>query len=85
MDVAVALGWPVTPAGASGIVAFLNKPDADVEAILARLGARLHEYAVPQEIRLLSQFPLNQNGKVDRRALLRMLESESASEDAANK
>ena len=51
---------------------------ADVEAILGRLSTRLHPYAVPREIRLVPHFPLNQNGKVDRKALFRMLECESA-------
>jgi amino acid adenylation domain-containing protein len=72
---AVALGWPRTPSGAAGIVAFIDKPDADVQAILATLKETLPNVMVPREIRVLDRFPLNTSGKVDRRQLLAMLEA----------
>lgn len=76
-DQAVAIGWPKTPTGVSGIVAFLGKPDGDVEEIRERLKAKLPRHMVPGEIRFMKDLPLNQNRKVDRGALLKMLEESS--------
>ena len=70
---AVALGWPLTPSGAAGIVAFVVDARLDADQIRTRLKAKLPAYAVPREIRFLPQLPLNSNGKVDRKALLEVL------------
>ena len=72
---AVALGWPRTASGAAGIVAFIDKPEADIPAILASLRQALPSVMVPREIRVLERFPLNASGKVDRRQLVAMLEA----------
>src|SRR5436309_3105962 len=74
IDAAVALGWPMTSSGAEGIVAFLGDRSADVEAIRERLKRRLPGYMVPSEFHVLNALPLNSNGKVDRKSLLKMLE-----------
>ena len=74
VDVAVALGWPITSAGAGGIVTFLTDKSVDPAAIRARLQAKLPSYEVPREIRFVPEMPLNANGKVDRKALLKILE-----------
>ena len=73
VDVAIAVGWPVTASGADGIVGFLGADSADVAAIRARVIARLPPYMHPSELRLVADFPLNANGKVDRKALLKAL------------
>lgn len=73
-DAVVALGWPVTPVGVGGIVAFVADSGANVDDIISRLKRRLPSYMVPREIRLLSELPLNANRKVDRKALARLLE-----------
>ena len=73
-DVAIALGWPITPNGAGGIVAFLDDTSLDAEGLRNKLKAKLPAYAVPRQIHLLPQLPLNPNGKVDRKALLNILE-----------
>jgi non-ribosomal peptide synthetase component F len=72
----IALGWPVSVSGAGGVVAFIGQEKLDVEKLKTRLSARLPEYMVPREIRLLNSLPLNANGKFDRKALLRLLEDE---------
>jgi amino acid adenylation domain-containing protein len=77
VQMAVAIGWPPTPSGADSIAAFLGAPGGDLAAIRERLNARLPGYMRPREIRFLSEFPLNANGKVDRGALRRMLEEGS--------
>jgi len=72
-DLAVALGWPVTPSGANGVVGFLKGPVGTHREIIAGLQRRLPEYMVPKELRIVVDFPLNSNGKIDRKALFNML------------
>jgi acyl-coenzyme A synthetase/AMP-(fatty) acid ligase len=73
-DAVVAVGWPPTPSGAGGVVAFVGELDHDVDAILAGVRRRLAPYMVPRELRLLAELPLNANGKYDRKTLLKSLE-----------
>jgi non-ribosomal peptide synthetase component F len=77
VDVAIAVGWPVTASGADGIVGFLGAEQADTAAIRQRVIARLPPYMHPSELRLVSEFPLNANGKVDRKALLASLATQA--------
>jgi acyl-coenzyme A synthetase/AMP-(fatty) acid ligase len=74
-DMVVAVGWPVTPSGASGVVAFAANAHVGVDTILVRLKQKLPSVMVPREIHLLDDFPTNPNGKVDRKALLNRLSS----------
>jgi amino acid adenylation domain-containing protein len=77
VDAAVALGWPKTPGGAKGVEGFIaTKTPVDVDAVLERMEQQLPRYMVPRTIHLLDAFPLNQNGKIDRKALLARLEAE---------
>ena len=71
----VAIGWPLDTTGASGVVAFIGGSTVDAEVLRARLSERLPYYMVPHTVRLLSQLPLNANGKFDRKHLTAMLES----------
>lgn len=73
-EMAIAVGWPVSLSGADGIVAFVDRPGLDLQHLRSRLKTRLPSYAVPRDIRFLSKLPLNANGKVDRKALVRLLE-----------
>lgn len=72
----VAVGWPRTASGAAGIVAFIADPSVDTVALLKRISARLPDYMIPRELRLLEELPLNANGKRDRNALVASLEAE---------
>jgi non-ribosomal peptide synthetase component F len=74
VDVAVALGWPITRSGADGLVAFIGDRTVDVAAVREKLAKRLPPYAVPRQIYALAEFPLNPNGKIDRSALANGLE-----------
>ena len=76
VDGVVALGWPVTSSGADGIGVFLQSDVVDVKILQQELKSALPTYMVPRSIRLLSQFPLNANGKFDRGALMNLLRKE---------
>ena len=73
---AIAVGWPLTPSGAAGIVAFIASRSVDTVQLRRALSERLPEYMVPRELRLVGELPLNANGKRDRKAMLSMLEAE---------
>lgn len=79
VDVAIAIGWPMTASGADGIVAFIGSEARDTSEIRARVITRLPPYMHPSIIRTVVEFPLNANGKVDRKALFELLVRESAS------
>jgi amino acid adenylation domain-containing protein len=73
---AVAVGWPPTQSGAAGIVAFIADTSLDKIGLRRALSARLPDYMVPRELRLVKELPLNANGKRDRGALLSTLEAD---------
>lgn len=75
-DAVVAVGWPVTAVGASGIEAFVGDERADAEELRLRLRALLPGQMAPRRVHVLPELPLNDNGKFDRKALTRMLEQE---------
>lgn len=75
VESAVVVGWPFTASGATRLVAFLAGADLDTRDIRESLRTQLPAYAVPHEIRVLPELPLNANGKIDRNALLRSLET----------
>lgn len=72
-EVAIAVGWPVTSAGADSIVVFISNADADLGEIQKLGKTRLPSYMAPRQVRHVDSFPLNSNGKVDRKALLALL------------
>jgi acyl-coenzyme A synthetase/AMP-(fatty) acid ligase len=73
-DEVVAVGWPRTATGASGIVAFVSSLTIDPEIALEVARRRLPAVMVPRQLRVLAELPLNPNGKIDRNALLQSLE-----------
>ena len=74
-DEVVAVGWPPTTSGASGVVGFVARAKAEAAEIRARLKEMLPGVMVPKDLRLMDELPLNVNGKVDRKALLETLKS----------
>lgn len=71
MQGAVAVGWPPTPGGASGIVAFLQAGAVDVADLKRRLKARLPRHMIPSDIQFVDEWPLTTSGKIDRNYLIR--------------
>jgi acyl-CoA synthetase (AMP-forming)/AMP-acid ligase II len=72
-DFAVALGHPKSDAGYDAIVGFVAGVELTPKALRAAVATRLPAYMVPAKCHVLAAFPLNDNGKVDRKALAAML------------
>jgi acyl-coenzyme A synthetase/AMP-(fatty) acid ligase len=76
----VAVGWPRTESGADGIEVFLETAEGfDIKALAMQLKETLPAYMLPRNILVLNRFPLNPNGKYDRKALLSILEKKFGS------
>ncbi len=71
----VALGWPTTGSGADGIEVFLETDSFDTKALMSQLKGKLPVYMLPRNVLVLRRFPLNANGKYDRKALQLILEN----------
>jgi hypothetical protein len=68
LDGVVALAWPTSASGADRPEAFLEAERFDTKTLLAELQSILPAY-VPSNTGIFQYFPLNANGKYDRRAL----------------
>jgi amino acid adenylation domain-containing protein len=75
----VALGWPTTESGADGIEVFLEADGFDTNALAIQLKEKLPVYMLPRNLLVLRRFPLNANGKYDRKALQLILETKFGS------
>jgi D-alanine--poly(phosphoribitol) ligase subunit 1 len=73
-----AVAWPIESGSASGVVGFLVSYQGSEEEIKNALRQRLPSYMVPARVHVLPKLPLNNNGKVDRSALVKMLERGAA-------
>jgi mycobactin phenyloxazoline synthetase len=62
--------WPMlSPGNAGGCVAFIGGPEANTAAIVRACAGELPDYMVPTKILFCPDLPINENGKVDHRAL----------------
>lgn len=69
-----AVAIPVTNAqGMSQIDIVLEKETTNKDTIIAGLKDRLPSYMVPTEVHFITPFPLNVNGKIDRKALTKTI------------
>jgi amino acid adenylation domain-containing protein len=73
VDAVVAVGWPRSASGASGVEAFLADT-VDTDGLRTRLAQVLPDYMIPKRMHVLDALPLNSNGKFDRPALVQLLE-----------
>ena len=74
-DLVAAVAWPLEGSGASGIVAFICGASETTEDIIDECKNSLPSYMVPKSVRNMDSFPLNANGKVDRKALQQLLKN----------
>ena len=71
----VAVPWPIADGSADGVVAFLcSGSSLDELNILNRCRETLPGYMVPRSIYRVEEMPLNGNGKIDRKKLVKLLE-----------
>jgi amino acid adenylation domain-containing protein len=77
---AVAVPWPTREGAAEGLVAFVSGMDKlDEKYVLQACREILPDYMVPRTVCLVSEIPLNHNGKTDRQKLiLQMLEDRNS-------
>jgi D-alanine--poly(phosphoribitol) ligase subunit 1 len=69
-----AIAWPQSAGTATGLVAFVSGFDGNVATVKDEIARRLPFYMLPSHIQPCSELPLNNNGKVDRNALSRLLD-----------
>jgi D-alanine--poly(phosphoribitol) ligase subunit 1 len=69
-----AVAWPLTDALATGIVAFHCSPGITREEVREGMKKRVPDYMVPQRVYQLDVLPVGTTGKIDRKALIRMLD-----------
>ncbi|MGA2073596.1 MAG: AMP-binding protein [Terriglobia bacterium] len=73
-----AVAWPVEYGSAQGLVAFISGTECPPSVVREEMKKRVLRFLVPQEVRVLDALPLNPSGKIDRKALLGLLRSDSA-------
>jgi amino acid adenylation domain-containing protein len=73
-DMVAAVAWPLVDSRATGIVAFHCAPGVTRDAAREEMKKRVPDYMVPQRIHYLDALPLGATGKIDRKALVRMLD-----------
>ena len=68
-----AVAWPQEGGSASGIVAFLGGFTGATSELRAEMQKRLPYHMVPTRFHVLTELPLNSNGKIDRKQLVESL------------
>jgi len=76
-ELAACVAWPLVDGAAQGLVAFVSGSALSATEIGAALRERLPPTMTPRRVVLLPSMPLSANGKLDRRALLDLLESQA--------
>jgi amino acid adenylation domain-containing protein len=83
-DMACAVAWPVSHGSAQGIVGFCAGGNVTAEDVRTALRERLPPHMVPSRVEVLNTLPLNGNGKIDRKALLTMLDESQVRSELAS-
>ncbi len=76
-DIVGSVAWPLADGMARGIVSFVNAASIDAPRTLEALKSRLPPYMLPSRIIALNALPLSANGKVDRKALRQLLDTQA--------
>ncbi len=77
-DSVAVVAWPMNHGSAQGLIAFVTDKSLDLKNVKGLLRSRIQSYMVPRRIVCLERLPLNLNGKVDRKALVKLLEETSS-------
>jgi amino acid adenylation domain-containing protein len=75
---AVVVGWPIVDGSAQRLLAFVTGAGINAKSLSDSCRASLPDYMVPESVRIVPEFPLNANGKVDRAALIERFVSTEA-------
>jgi D-alanine--poly(phosphoribitol) ligase subunit 1 len=73
-DMVAAVAWPLTEGRAEGVVAFHCAPGVTRDQVREEMKKRVPDYMIPKRVHLLDALPLGSTGKIDRKALTRMLD-----------
>ncbi len=73
-DSVAAVAWPLTDHRATGIVAFHCAPGVTRDEVREEMKKRVPHYMIPHRVYILDALPLGSTGKIDRKALTRMLD-----------
>jgi D-alanine--poly(phosphoribitol) ligase subunit 1 len=73
-DTVAAVAWPMQHGTADKLIAFVSSPTRPIAAASDALKDRLPAYMIPARIHQMDEMPMNVNGKIDRKALYRMLD-----------
>ena len=73
-DSVAAVAWPLEDQRATGLVAFHCAVGVTHDVVREGMKKRVPNYMVPQQVHRLDELPLGSTGKVDRKALLRLLD-----------
>jgi D-alanine--poly(phosphoribitol) ligase subunit 1 len=73
-DMVAAVAWPLVDSRATGIVAFHCALGVTRDTARDEMKKRVPDYMVPQRIHYLDALPLGATGKIDRKALVRLLD-----------
>jgi amino acid adenylation domain-containing protein len=74
LDGVVAVGWPLTPSGCSGVEVFVEGQVNQRDSLRSAAADLLPDYMVPKRFHCMDRLPRNSNGKFDRKAILHLLE-----------
>jgi amino acid adenylation domain-containing protein len=75
-DLVAAVAWPYDGSRATGIVAFHCAPGVTRDEVRKEMKKRVPDYMIPQRVHCLDALPLGSSGKIDRKALIRLLDED---------
>ncbi len=81
VDTVATVAWPIKEGLAEGIVAFVSQSKVCLNKIQSILRENLPPWVLPREILSLEEIPLTANGKIDRKALVKLLSERSPNSD----
>jgi len=73
-DLVAAVAWPYDGSRATGIVAFHCAPGVTRDQVRKQMKMRVPDYMIPQRVYCVEALPLGSSGKIDRKALVQLLD-----------
>lgn len=74
LDGVIAVGWPVTSSGCGGTEVFIEGEVTEKVRLRNAVASVLPDYMVPRRFHFMGRLPRNVNEKLDRKAILELLE-----------